>query len=234
VLLSKQAPRYAGLCYNESTFFNVGRQHILLVISIVIAVFVLAGCSGSSPRFRSKEKKTSSTTPQHQGPRFSSKEAEEEAKETDKKPDKKEIEHIAKGDRDFRKEKNAAIKPLDQSKMMREISKYMGVSYVHGGSNEDGMDCSGYTMTVYKNSMGILLPRSSYEQSKIGTAVELSELKFGDLIFFNTTGESASHVGIYLGDDLFAHASVSLGVTISSLQSTYYVKRYEYARRILE
>lgn len=205
------------------------------MISIVLAVFVLLeGCGGSSPRFRSKEKKSSSATPPHNEPRFSSKEAEEEVKETDKKPEKKEIEHIAKGGRDFRKEKNAAIKPLDQSKMMREISKYMGVSYVHGGSSVDGMDCSGYTMTVYKNSMDILLPRSSYEQSKKGTAVELSELKFGDLIFFNTTGESASHVGLYLGDDLFAHASVSLGVTISSLQSTYYVKRYECARRIVE
>ena len=233
-MLSKQAPRRAGLCHNESNFFNVCRQQILLVISIVLAVFVLEGCGGSSPRFRSQEKKSSSTTPPHHGPRFSSKEAEEEVKETDKKPDKKEIEYIAKGNRDFRKEKNAAIKPLDQSKMMREISKYMGVSYVHGGSNVDGMDCSGYTMTVYKNSMGILLPRSSYEQSKRGKAVELSELKFGDLIFFNTTGESASHVGFYLGDDLFAHASVSLGVTISSLQSTYYVKRYECARRIVE
>jgi len=82
--------------------------------------------------------------------------------------------------------------------------------------------------------MNILLPRSSYEQSKMGAAVELSELKFGDLIFFNTTGERASHVGIYLGDDLFAHASVLLGVTISSLQSSYYVKRYECARRIVE
>jgi len=195
---------------------------------------MLAGCSGSSPRFKSKEKKTPSAATQHQGPRFSSKEAEEEVKETDKKPEKKEIENITKGGRDFRKEKNEAIKPLDQSKMMREISKYMGVSYVHGGSSVDGIDCSGYTMMVYKNSMSIPLPRSSYEQSKVGTAVKLSELKFGDLIFFNTTGESASHVGIYLGDDLFAHASVSLGVTISSLQSGYYDKRYECARRIVD
>jgi cell wall-associated NlpC family hydrolase len=211
----------------------VSRQRILLVVSILLTVFVLAGCSGSSPRFRNKEKKTSSA-PQQKGPRFSSKEADEEVKETDKKPDKKEIDDITKGGRDFRKEKNDAIKPLDQSKMMREISKYMGVSYVHGGLTVDGIDCSGYTMMVYKNSMNILLPRSSYEQSKRGTPVELNELKFGDLIFFNTTGENASHVGIYLGDDLFAHASVSLGVTISSLQSSYYANRYECARRIVD
>jgi cell wall-associated NlpC family hydrolase len=118
--------------------------------------------------------------------------------------------------------------------MMREISKYMGVPYQHGGESMQGIDCSAYTMVVYKNSLGKLLPRSAHEQYKVGKPVPFKDLKFGDLIFFNTTGEPASHVGIYLGDDLFAHASVSLGVTISSLQSSYYEKRYEGARRIVE
>jgi cell wall-associated NlpC family hydrolase len=199
-----------------------------------IAIFVLAGCGTSSPRFGSEGKRSSRTeTSSTHGARFSSKEAEEETKENDKKPDAKEVVSVTSGTRDFRKEKNEALKPLDQSKMMREISKFMGVPYVHGGSGTDGMDCSGYTMTVYKNAVGKMLPRSSAEQSKLGRPVELSELKFGDLIFFNTTGESASHVGIYLGDDLFAHASVSFGVTISSLQSSYFAKRFETARRII-
>ena len=203
-------------------------------MGIAIAVFVLEGCGASSPRFGSEGKKSSRTeTGSTHGPRFSSKETEEEIKENDKKPDAKVVEREASGTRDFRKEKNEALKPFDQSKMMREISKFMGVPYVHGGAGTDGMDCSGYTMTVYKNSIGKLLPRSSAEQSKLGKPIELSDLKFGDLIFFNTTGESASHVGIYLGDDLFAHASVSFGVTISSLQSSYYAKRYETARRII-
>lgn len=204
------------------------------MIGAAAAVVMLEGCSSSSPRFGRKEKSTSRTeTGSTHGPRFASKEAEEEIKENDKKPDAKEVEHIASGKRDFRKEKNEALKPLDQSKMMREISKFMGVPYVLGGAGSDGMDCSGYTMTVYKNAIGKQLPRSSAEQSKLGRAVELSDLKFGDLIFFNTTGENASHVGIYLGDDLFAHASVSFGVTISSLQSSYFAKRYESARRIV-
>ncbi|MCX6122789.1 MAG: NlpC/P60 family protein [Ignavibacteriales bacterium] len=199
-----------------------------------IAVFVLEGCGASSPRFGSKERKSTRTeTGSTHGARFASKEAEEETKENDKKPNAKEVERVTSGTRDFRKEKNEALKPLDQSKMMREISKFMGVPYVHGGAGADGMDCSGYTMTVYKNAIGKQLPRSSVEQSKLGKAVELSDLKFGDLIFFNTTGENASHVGIYLGDDLFAHASVSFGVTISSLQSSYFAKRFETARRIV-
>jgi cell wall-associated NlpC family hydrolase len=205
-----------------------------LILGIAVTVFFIEGCSVSSPRFgtdgkRSPHKETASAHP----PRFASKEAEEEAKENDKKPDAKEVESVTNGTRDFRKEKNEALKPLDQSKMMREISKYMGVPYVLGGAGSEGMDCSGYTMTVYKNSVGKSLPRTASEQSKLGKPVDLKDLKFGDLIFLNTTGESASHVGIYLGDDLFAHASVSFGVTISSLQSTYFAKRFETARRIV-
>ena len=228
------SPVGTGLRYNESMIPIVRKHSISFVMGTAIAVFLMEGCSGSSPRFSSEGKKNSRTesAPSH-GPRFASKEAEEETRENDKKPDPKTVERLTSGTRDFRKEKNEALKPLDQSRMMREISKYMGVPYVHGGAGKDGMDCSGYTMTVYKNAVGKTLPRSSAEQSKLGKPVELNNLKFGDLIFFNTTGESASHVGIYLGDDLFAHASVSFGVTISSLQSSYFAKRYETARRII-
>jgi cell wall-associated NlpC family hydrolase len=202
---------------------------------MLLAVLLVSGCGASSPRFADRERKPKTAEPEpKRGPRFSSREAEEESKENDVKVDPKEVKRIANGDRDFREEKNPAIKPLDQSKMMREISKYMGVPYLSGGAGPAGMDCSGYTMVVYKNAVGLQLPRSCSEQAKLGRAVQFSDLKFGDLIFFNTTGASKSHVGIYLGDDLFAHASVTLGVTISSLQSSYYSKRYETARRIME
>ncbi len=205
-----------------------------LAVCMLFVLILLEGCSSSSPRFTDREKKPASKEVERKGPRFSSKEAEEESKENDKKVESRDIEKITSGTRDFKKEKNPAIKPLDQSKMMREISRYMGVPYLYGGTTAQGLDCSGYTMLVFKNSMGKLLPRSAAEQSKIGTSVGLQDLKFGDLVFFNTTGEQYSHVGIYLGDDLFAHASVTLGVTISSLQSSYYEKRYVGARRVVE
>jgi cell wall-associated NlpC family hydrolase len=201
---------------------------------LLIGLMMIEGCVPSSPRFTDRERKPEEKSTKTEGPRFSSKEAEEETNENNKKVDRKEIENITAGTRDFRKEKNPAIKPLDQSKMMREISRYMGVPYLYGGTTAQGLDCSGYTMLVYKNSVGKMLPRSAAEQAKVGTPVRLQDLKFGDLIFFNTTGQSNSHVGIYLGDDLFAHASVTLGVTISSLQSSYYEKRYEGARRIIQ
>lgn len=206
----------------------------IFIVAIVTIVLLVDGCSSSSPRFGKGEKKATGSSSDHSGTRFSSKEVEEERKEDTKKVGSEEIEKIKTGSRDFKKEKNPAIKPLDQSKMMREISRFMGVRYVYGGMTHDGLDCSGYTVLVYKNSVGKPLPRTSAEQAKLGKSIRFEDLKFGDLLFFNTTGEPASHVGIYLGDDLFAHASVSLGVTISSLQSFYYEKRYEGARRIIE
>lgn len=204
-----------------------------VIASCLFAAVLAEGCVPSSPRFTHGTSRKKAAVEKRSSVRFASKEAEEETKENDKKPDSKVIESVVSGTRDFRKEKNRAITPLDQSRMMRSISKYMGTSYVYGGSGIDGIDCSGYTTAVYKESLGTLLPRSAHEQFKVGTPVRFEDLKFGDLIFFNTTGESASHVGIYLGDDLFAHASVSLGVTISSLESSYYKTRYEGGRRLI-
>lgn len=207
---------------------------VLPAVCVFVGLIFLDGCGSSSPRFADKDKKPAPNEVGRKGPRFSSKESDEEAKENDKKVDSKDIEKITAGSRDFKKEKNPAIKPLDQSKMMREISRYMGVPYLYGGTTAQGIDCSGYTMLVYKNAIGKSLPRSAAEQAKVGRSIRLEDLKFGDLVFFNTTGEQYSHVGIYLGDDLFAHASVTLGVTISSLQSSYYEKRYVGARRVIE
>ena len=197
----------------------------------VAATFVgsLMGCGTSKPRFSNPG---NPSPPAQSGPRFSSREVEEERKENDRIVPPEEIEKVITGQRDFRSEKNSALTPLEASKLMREISRYMGTPYAYGGNTVEGIDCSGYSMQVYKNSLGKMLPRSSSEQAHTGTPVGFEELKFGDLLFFNTTGDANSHVGIYLGDDLFAHASVSLGVTVSSLESSYYKKRYAGARRI--
>jgi len=206
---------------------------LVLGAFMMTAALGLQGCGSSSPRFRSGDHSGRKSSERTASVRFATREEAEESRENDKQPDAKEIESVVSGTRDFRKEKNTAITPLDQSKMMRAISRYMGVPYVYGGSTKEGLDCSAYTMLVYKESISKELPRSAQEQSKIGTSVRLQDLKFGDLIFFNTTGKPGSHVGIYLGDDLFAHASVTLGVTISSLESSYYKNRYEGARRIV-
>ncbi|MGH2568849.1 MAG: NlpC/P60 family protein [Bacteroidota bacterium] len=210
-------------------------KRTIFLFLIVVALLMLAGCGAAQPRFGGTGKQTSSESQLSvESPRMFSQEANEEAEESDIPVDPRESEEILSGTRDFTREKNTAISALDQSRLMREISKYMGVPYAHGGASGEGLDCSAYTMLVYRNALKLSLPRMTGEQSKVGSPVEFDGLKFGDLVFFNTTSEPASHVGIYLGDDLFAHASVSLGVTISSLESSYFKNRYETARRIVE
>jgi len=199
------------------------RGPVILSAMVLVLMVLLSSCGGTAPRFRVGEKKSSA-----------SKGVEESRDNEDRETKAEDADKVLSGARTFKTEKNTAISNLDQARIMREISKMMGVPYRLGGEDQDGIDCSAYTMLVYKNSIGKQLARTSMEQYKQGSTVYLEDLKFGDLVFFNTTGETASHVGIYLGDDLFAHASTALGVTISSLVSPYYKKRYEGARRIIE
>lgn len=122
---------------------------------------------------------------------------------------------------------------LNRDHVLLEIVSLIGVPYEYGGADATGMDCSAFTAAVYRAALHIPLPRSTADQYTEGADVVRDRLRFGDLVFFNTTGESPSHVGIYLEDDLFAHASVSYGVTISSLESGYYADRFVGARRIV-
>ncbi|MEC0130166.1 MULTISPECIES: C40 family peptidase [Paenibacillus] len=118
------------------------------------------------------------------------------------------------------------------SKMDKVIDKAIGTKYVSGGISTNGFDCSGFTMYVF-DKIGINLPHQSGSQYQMGTAISRDDIRAGDLVFFNTSGKGVSHVGIYVGEGKFAHASTSRGVTISSLSDSYYVKRYVGAKRIM-
>jgi cell wall-associated NlpC family hydrolase len=122
---------------------------------------------------------------------------------------------------------------LNRDHLLLEIVSLLGVPYEYGGVGRGGMDCSAFTEAVYGGALRLRLPRSTADQYAEGTEIGRERLRFGDLVFFNTTGESPSHVGIYIEDDLFAHASVSYGVTISSMESSYYRDRFIGARRIV-
>ena len=114
----------------------------------------------------------------------------------------------------------------------RRALSYRGTPYRWGGTRSSGFDCSGFTKYVF-GKMGVALKRSSREQYTQGTPVSLSQLKAGDLVFFNTNGSGISHVGIYLGGGKFVHASSGRGrVRVDSLREGYYQKRYVGARRI--
>ncbi|PKO43109.1 MAG: glycoside hydrolase [Betaproteobacteria bacterium HGW-Betaproteobacteria-4] len=114
--------------------------------------------------------------------------------------------------------------------------KLVGVRYRWGGNDEDsGLDCSGFVRLAFKDSIGTSLPRTAREMSQVGQQVEASQLKPGDLVFFNTMRRTFSHVGIYLGDNHFLHAPrKGAEVRIESMESNYWMSRYNGARRILE
>ena len=126
---------------------------------------------------------------------------------------------------------NVALTPRE--KILLEVIKFLDTPYHYGGNTGDGMDCSAFTELVYKNSLSFELPRSAREQYQVGDDIDKDELKFGDLVFFNTTRRSRpGHVGIFIGENQFVHASRKLGVTVSSLDDAYYKKRYMGARRV--
>lgn len=118
------------------------------------------------------------------------------------------------------------------SAVISTAKSFMGVPYVWGGTTPNGFDCSGYIQYVLGKN-GISVPRTAAEQYKVGTSVSKSNLRTGDLVFFTTYKEGPSHLGFYLGDGNFIHASSSKGVTISSLSSDYYSSRYIGAKRVI-
>jgi len=122
-----------------------------------------------------------------------------------------------------------------REKILFEVIKYLDTPYKYGGNSDSGIDCSAFTKNVFQESLLLELPRSAREQFTVGEKIDKNNLKFGDLVFFNTRRRSnPGHVGIYLGDNQFVHASRTLGVTISSLDENYYKNRFAGGRRVDE
>lgn len=118
--------------------------------------------------------------------------------------------------------------------VINTAQQYMGVPYVWGGSTPAGFDCSGFTQYVLKQN-GITIPRTAAEQYQAGVSILKSNLKVGDLVFFTTYKPGASHVGFYMGDGKFIHASSGAKqVTISELSEPYYTQKYIGARRYIQ
>ena len=114
---------------------------------------------------------------------------------------------------------------------------FIGTPYVWGGNDlKKGVDCSGLTKEIYEG-FDISISRLSYTQVRDGKQISKSELRPGDLVFFDTSGVNngqISHVGIYAGDGMFLHADSTKGVTLSSLSNSYYTRNYVTSSRILE
>ncbi len=123
-----------------------------------------------------------------------------------------------------------------KQQLMNSIMDWLGTRYHFGGSSRSGIDCSAFVRTVFATSGNIVLPRTAQSQIEVGERIRnVEDLQFGDLVFFHTRRHAfVSHVGIYLGNKLFAHSSTRFGVTVSSLESDYYSAHLIGARRLTE
>lgn len=116
--------------------------------------------------------------------------------------------------------------------LTRNAMRFLGVRYVFGGTSSNGFDCSGYVQHVFA-MLGKQIPRTADAQYYAGKRVAGRSMAAGDLVFFQTYASGPSHVGIYLGNDRFVHASSSRGVTVSSLHDHYWSARYLGAKRLI-
>lgn len=119
-----------------------------------------------------------------------------------------------------------------QKQLEAEYRLWQGTPHRLGGSSRKGVDCSGFVKAVYKNSFEMKLPRTTLAQARLGRPVKKSELQAGDLVFFKPPSYPR-HVGIYLGNAEFIHASKSKGVTISRIDPDYWDRYFWTARRLL-
>lgn len=119
----------------------------------------------------------------------------------------------------------------EDKKLLEELSSWIGTPYVYGGESKTGTDCSGMVQTVYKTVYNVNLYRTAYDLAKNCDSIGKSDLKCGDLVFFKINNTKISHVGIYLANNKFIHAS-SKGVMVSDLMEAYYTKYYYSAGRV--
>ncbi len=125
------------------------------------------------------------------------------------------------------------VRTLDvKSRIMDQYADWKGVRYRLGGSTKTGIDCSGFVQRTFREQFGLELPRSTYEQQEMGKPVVRTRLRSGDLVLFRA-GSTGRHVGIYIGNNQFVHASTRSGVMISNMDEPYWKKRYNEARRVL-
>jgi len=228
-------------------------KSLFVHIIIVITVITLIGCSGTSSSLRYNDKNQTEKSEQNTDTRNASQnnpsvddtliifdENMDDSQDPSDLPEaelKIDLTELMKNL--DQKSEGSDVELLHSTKkelMLMEIIRYLNTPYKYGGNSLNGIDCSAFTQNVYKDSWLLDINRSAREQYQQGIVIDdRTELKFGDLVFFNTRKRvKPGHVGIYIGDNLFAHASSKLGVTISSLDHDYYNKRYMGGRRIEE
>ena len=117
-------------------------------------------------------------------------------------------------------------RPDDNVTLYELVNSWLGVPYLYGGNDRNGIDCSAFVGIVYRQVYGINLHRTSNDILRDVDLISRSQLQEGDILFFTNSNGKVSHVGIYLKDNLFAHASTSNGVSVSNLDDAYWQKHF--------
>ena len=127
---------------------------------------------------------------------------------------------------------DATVEKLTNLALLKTIDYWWGTKYCMGGNTQGCIDCSGFTQALMHDVYNLSLPRTAQDQFDRSERVEVEDLREGDLVFFHTEGREVSHVGVYLLNNKFVHASTSGGVSVSDLNDSYWKTRYRGAGRI--
>ena len=124
---------------------------------------------------------------------------------------------------------------LTNLELLAQMEKWYGTQYCFGGSTDSCIDCSSFTQVILRDVYNVKIPRNSQQQFDASTKIETENLKEGDLVFFNTVSASMiiTHVGVYVCNNKFVHASTSKGVTINDLSEKYFAKAFRGAGRFI-
>lgn len=125
------------------------------------------------------------------------------------------------------------VEDVSNMLLFENIDYWWGTKYCLGGSTESCIDCSAFTQTIMSEVYKTHIPRTAQQQYDSSAHIDSYELTEGDLVFFQTSGRGISHVGVYIANNKFAHASASNGVIISDLNESYWRTRYRGAGRVL-
>ena len=125
-----------------------------------------------------------------------------------------------------------AYSPNDNAALYEIVNDWLGVPYLYGGNDRNGIDCSAFVGIVYRQIYGINLHRTSNDMLRDVELIGRSEIREGDILFFTNSKGKISHVGVYLKDDLFAHSSTSNGVSVSNLNDSYWQNHFYKGGRV--
>ncbi|MEN9684807.1 MAG: hypothetical protein RLZZ28_593 [Bacteroidota bacterium] len=129
---------------------------------------------------------------------------------------------------------DATVEKLTNIPLLQVIDKWWGTKYCMGGSTDNCIDCSAFTQILMRDVYQIALPRTSQEQFLACEKIDAEDLREGDLVFFNTSGKDITHVGIYLINNKFVHASTSGGVMITDLNEKYWQPKFRGGGRVMK